>query len=75
MEFTIYERLKEDKNYDCKISKMKHKSKTMLEVIRGLVLDFFFFTFLLCNKVSYTCNFSTGYNTRYITNHLMPIEY
>ena len=48
--------------------KMKHKSKTMWEVIGGLLPDFVF-TLLLDEKVPFTCNFSTEYNIRYIIHH------
>ena len=50
---------------------MKNKSETILKVSRGLVLDFGFYLFLLYDKVTITCNFSTWYNIGSIMHHLM----
>ena len=43
-------------------SKIKQKPKTILGVIRNLVLDFILYLLLhkLYEKVPYTCNMSTG---------------
>ena len=48
---------------------MKHKSKTMLAVIRNLVINLSF-TLLLYENVSFTCNFSTDHKTKYAISHL-----
>ena len=52
-------------------SKIKHKSKTILGVIRNLVPDFilFFVFVLIYEKVPYRCNISTEYDTKYIIIH------
>ena len=51
-------------------SRMKDESKTMLEVIRSLVLDFVLYL-LMYDKVPFVRNFSTEYKIRYIIDYLM----
>ena len=49
--------------------KIKHKSNKILGVIRKLVLDFILYFLLIDEKVIYTCNISTGYNTKNTIHH------
>ena len=52
-------------------SKIKHKFKTILGVIRNLVLDFIlFFVTAYMRKYPIHCNISTGYNTKCTIYHL-----
>ena len=51
-------------------SKIKHKCKTMLGVIRNVVLDFTLYFLIAYMKVPYTCNNSTGCNTKYTMYYL-----
>ena len=53
-------------------SERKHKSETMLEVIRGLVLDFVFIL-LLHDKVPFIYNFSTKIGAT-LSSHLFKKE-
>ena len=54
-------------------SKIKHKFKTILGVIRNLVLDFIlFFVTAYMRKYPIHCNISTGYNTNKM--HYISLE-
>ena len=55
-------------------SGMKHKSETMLVVIKGLSLDFVLYFTLLYYKVPFIYNFNTENNIKYIINHLMSTK-
>ena len=54
-------------------SGMKHKSETILEVIRDLAFDFVL-TLLLFDRVPFIWNFSTEGNIRYIIYPLMSTK-
>ena len=55
-------------------SGMKHKSETILEVIRDLAFDFVL-TLLLFDREPFIWNFSTEDNIRYIIYPLMSTKY
>ena len=56
-------------------SVIKHELETLLELIKGQVLDFVcYFATVWQSKVTFIGNFSTEYNIRYLEHHLMPTK-